>query len=194
MLPSVASRLQAKPLASCEAMADSHPTTIKRPRESMGKNYWLMKSEPTTFSIDDLAAAPQQTTCWEGVRNYQARNLLRDEIQEEDRVLYYHSACPQPACVGTAVVVRGGYPDHHAWDPQHHYYDAKSTPEKPIWYMVDIRLEQRFAEPVTLATLRQRPEFESLPLLRRGNRLSVQPVTKKAFDLIVKLGRGSGGK
>jgi predicted RNA-binding protein with PUA-like domain len=156
----------------------------------MSRKYWLMKSEPTTFSIDDLASAPNQRTCWEGVRNYQARNFLRDEVQEDDRVLFYHSACAEPACVGTAMVVRSGYPDHHASDPQHHYFDPKSSAEKPIWYMVDIRLDKRFAAPVTLAALRERPELESMQLLRKGNRLSVQPLTKKEFEAVVKLGKG----
>lgn len=155
----------------------------------MSHKYWLMKSEPTTFSIDDLAAAPDQTTCWEGVRNYQARNLLRDEIKEGDRVLYYHSACSEPACVGAATVVRDGYPDHHAFDPRHHYHDPKSSPDKPTWFMVDIRLDAKFARPVTLAEIRQQPGLEEMPLLRKGNRLSVQPVTKKEFDQIVKLGK-----
>lgn len=153
----------------------------------MSPKYWLMKSEPTTFSIDDLAAAPDQTTCWEGVRNYQARNLLRDEIQCDDLVLFYHSACAQPACVGTAVVVRDGYPDHHAWDPKSDYYDPKSSPENPTWFMVDIRLQQRFEHPVTLASLRQQKGLESMQLLRKGNRLSVQPVTKREFDAVVRL-------
>ncbi len=156
----------------------------------MTKKYWLMKSEPTTFSIDDLAAARDQTTSWEGVRNYQARNLLRDEIKEGDRVIYYHSACADPACVGTATVVRDGYPDHHAMDPKHHYYDPKSTVDKPIWYMVDIRLDTKFAHPVTLAQLRQTKELESMQVLRKGNRLSVQPLTKQEFDQVVKLGKG----
>lgn len=156
----------------------------------MARKYWLMKSEPSTFSIDDLAEQPEQTTCWEGVRNYQARNLLRDEIQQGDGVLFYHSACKPPACVGTAVVVRAGYPDHHAWDRRHHYYDPKSTPAAPTWYMVDIKLERRFTTPVTLEAIRRVPQLAEMPLLRRGNRLSVQPVTRAQFDRIVKLGQG----
>ena len=156
----------------------------------MTRNYWLMKSEPTTFSVDDLAAAPDQTTCWEGVRNYQARNLLRDEIHTGDRVLFYHSACAEPACVGVAKVVREGYPDHHAWDPQSHYYDPKSSPDNPTWYMVDIQLVQRFKVPVTLAEMRQQPQLAEMQVLRKGNRLSVQPVTKQEFDAVVKLGKG----
>jgi predicted RNA-binding protein with PUA-like domain len=156
---------------------------------AMSKKYWLLKSEPLTFSIDDLADAPDQTTCWEGVRNYQARNMLRDEIAEADRVLYYHSACADPACVGTAVVVRSGYPDHHAWDPKHPYFDPKCSPDKPTWFMIDIRLESRFDHPVTLAAIRQQPSLAEMPLLRKGSRLSVQPVTKSQFDRIVQLGR-----
>lgn len=156
----------------------------------MSRSHWLLKSEPSTFSIDDLAAAPDQTTCWEGVRNYQARNLLRDVFAVDDRVLFYHSSCAEPACVGTAAVVRDGYPDHHAWDPRHHYFDAKSSPDKPIWYMVDIRLENRFPAPVTLARIRQEPVLADMPLLQKGTRLSVQPVTKRQFDHIVRLGTG----
>lgn len=157
----------------------------------MSIRYWLMKSEPTTYSIDDLIAAPDQTTTWEGVRNYQARNLLRDEIQEGDRVLYYHSACAIPACVGTATVVRSGYPDHFARDPRHHYYDPKSSEEKPIWYMVDIRFDSKFTAPVSLAQLRQTPGLESMQVLRKGNRLSVQPVTADEFQIVSRLGSGS---
>jgi len=156
----------------------------------MSLNYWLMKSEPTTFSIDDLAASPDQTTSWEGVRNYQARNMLRDEIKSGDRVLYYHSACTEPGCVGTATVVRDGYPDHHALDPRHHYFDPKSKPDKPTWYMVDIKLDHKFTQPVTLAALRQNAGLQSMQVLRKGNRLSVQRVTKKEFDQVVKLGKG----
>jgi predicted RNA-binding protein with PUA-like domain len=164
--------------------------TVGSTRKRLMRKYWLLKTEPTTFSIDDLTAAPERTTCWEGVRNYQARNFLRDDIQEGDQVLFYHSACAQPACVGTAIVVRGGYPDHHAWDRKHHYFDPKSSPENPIWYMIDIRLDQRFAREVTLSMLRDQPQLAQMQLLRKGNRLSVQSVTKKEFDMIVKLGKG----
>ncbi|TWU22174.1 EVE domain protein [Novipirellula galeiformis] len=155
--------------------------------EAMTINYWLMKSEPTTFSIDDLANQPDQTTCWEGVRNYQARNLLRDEIQVGDRVLFYHSACKVPAVMGTAVVSRSGYADHFQFDPKSNYYDAKSDPENPRWYMVDITLESEFERPVTLAELRERAGLKGMVLLQKGSRLSVQPVKKKEFDTIVKL-------
>jgi predicted RNA-binding protein with PUA-like domain len=146
-----------------------------------------MKTEPTTYSIDDLAAESDQTTCWEGVRNYQARNMLRDEIQEGDRVLFYHSACKEPAAVGTAVVTRSGYPDHYAFDRRSDYYDPKSDPDDPRWYMVDLRLEKKFDQPVTLAAMRERAGLKEMGLLQKGNRLSVQPVRKKEFDTVLKM-------
>lgn len=158
----------------------------------MTTRYWLMKTEPSTYSIDDLAGEPGQTTCWEGVRNYQARNLLRDEIREGDRVLFYHSACKQPAVVGTARVSRGGYPDPFAWDRDSKYFDEKSTPDRPRWFMVDIRLEQRFDRPVTLAELRRRKELSGMVLLQKGSRLSVQPVTEKEFETICGLSSAAG--
>jgi predicted RNA-binding protein with PUA-like domain len=149
--------------------------------------YWLLKSEPESFSIDDLAAAPQQTTFWDGVRNYQARNTLRDDIQPGDHVLFYHSSADPPAIVGTAVVVRGGYPDHTAWQQGGHHFDPKSTPENPIWFMVDIRFEAKFAQPLPLSALREAPALAKMELLRKGSRLSVQPVTKAEFDAVLKL-------
>lgn len=148
--------------------------------------YWLMKTEPTTYSIQDLAKETDQVTCWEGVRNYQARNILRDDIHEGDRVLFYHSACKVPAVVGTAVVCRGGYPDHFAWDKRSKYFDAKSNPDEPTWFMVDITLDQVFNQPVTLAELRETKSLSDMTLLQKGSRLSVQPVKKKEFDTILK--------
>ncbi len=159
----------------------------------MARKYWLLKTEPSSFSIDDLAAAEDQTTYWDGVRNYQARNFLRDEFQVGDRVLYYHSACEEPAVVGTAIVVREGYPDHTAWDRRSDHYDAKSPAENPRWYMVDIRLEKKFPLPVTLAAIRQIDELAEMPLRRKGNRLSVQPVTKNEFETVVKLSKKPAG-
>ena len=152
----------------------------------MATKYWLMKTEPTTYSIDDLEKEPDQTTCWEGVRNYQARNLLRDEIKAGDRVLFYHSACKEPAVVGTATVVREGYPDHYAFDGRSKYFDKKSDPDSPTWYMVDIKLDQKFAQPVTLKELREKASLKEMMLLQKGSRLSVQPVRKKEFDIVVK--------
>ncbi|MEQ8765541.1 MAG: EVE domain-containing protein [Planctomycetota bacterium] len=148
--------------------------------------YWLFKSEPSTFSIDDLAKSPKKTTFWDGVRNYQARNLLRDDIRKGDGVLFYHSSCAKPAVVGTAVVSKSGYPDHTAWDPGSEHPDPKSTEDEPIWYMVDIRFEQKFDTPVTLEELRGMKGLEEMLLLRRGQRLSVQPVTAKEWTTILK--------
>ncbi len=153
----------------------------------MAVRYWLMKTEPTTYSIDDLESEADQTTCWEGVRNYQARNLLRDEIKTNDRVLFYHSACKEPAVVGTATVSRVGYPDSHALDRRSKYYDPKSDPDKPTWYMVDIMLDRKFDQPVTLAALRKRAGLKEMVLLQKGSRLSVQPVKKKEFDTVLKM-------
>jgi predicted RNA-binding protein with PUA-like domain len=155
----------------------------------MTMKYWLMKTEPTTYSITDLENESNQTTCWEGVRNYQARNLLRDDIQEGDRVLFYHSACKEPAVVGTAVVSRPGYADSHAFDKRSKYYDAKSDPENPRWYMVDVKLEKKFDSPVTLASLREKASLEDMVLLQKGSRLSVQPVKKKEFDIVLKMAK-----
>ena len=152
----------------------------------MAVKYWLMKTEPTTYSIDDLAKEKNKTTCWEGVRNYQARNLLRDEIKLGDRVLFYHSACKEPAVVGTAVVVRPGYPDKFAFDRKSKYYDAKSDADYPTWYMVDIKLDKKFAKPVTLAELKKRAALKEMVLLQKGSRLSVQPVKKSEFNAVLK--------
>jgi predicted RNA-binding protein with PUA-like domain len=148
--------------------------------------YWLLKSEPESFSIQDLAASPNQTTCWDGVRNYQARNFMRDEMRVGDRVLFYHSNASPPAIVGTAVVVREAYPDHTAWKKGDHHFDPKSSPENPIWQMVDIRLDEIFSQPQGLDALREVAALKDMELLRRGSRLSVQPVRKSEFDAILK--------
>ena len=155
----------------------------------MPKRYWLVKSEPDCFSIQDLAAAPRQTTCWSGVRNFQARNFMRDQMQLGDRVLYYHSSAEPPAVAGIAEVVREAYPDHTAWDEHDDHYDPKASPDNPIWQMVDIRLDSIFAEPLALAELREIPELKQMELLRRGSRLSVQPVAKSEFEAILKLAK-----
>ncbi|MDY0080534.1 MAG: EVE domain-containing protein [Ignavibacteriaceae bacterium] len=150
--------------------------------------YWLFKSEPSVFSIDDLAKAKNQTTYWNGVRNYQARNFLRDSIKMGDKVLFYHSNAEPTAVVGICKVVREGYPDFTALDPDDDHYDPKDSPEKPVWYMVDIKLEKKFRRPVTLEELKQIPALKDFLLLKRGNRLSVFPVKKSEFDTLVKLG------
>ena len=149
--------------------------------------YWLLKTEPESFSIEDLARAPKKTTCWDGVRNYQARNFMRDEMKLGDRVLVYHSSTDAPAIVGTATIVRESYPDPTAWDKNDHHYDPASTPDNPRWCMVDIRLEQIFKEPLPLSQLRSVAALKEMELLRKGSRLSVQPVRKAEFEAVLKL-------
>ncbi|HEV7222969.1 MAG TPA: EVE domain-containing protein [Pirellulales bacterium] len=151
------------------------------------KKYWLLKSEPSSFSIQDLAACPKQTTFWSGVRNYQARNYLRDEMRAGDEVLFYHSGAEPPAIVGTATVVREGYPDHTAWDPKDSHYDVKAAPDNPIWQMVDIKLGRIFDEPLPLDSLRSVAALRNMELLRRGSRLSVQPVSRSEFETVLRL-------
>jgi predicted RNA-binding protein with PUA-like domain len=155
-------------------------------------NYWLLKNEPECFSIQDLAAAANRTTFWDGVRNYQARNYLRDSLKRGDRVFYYHSNAEPSAIMGTATVVREGYPDHTAWDPQSDHFDPAASPENPIWQMVDIQLEQIFARPIPLDELRTVKELDGLVLLQRGSRLSVQPVSAAHFAVILRLAQQPG--
>lgn len=151
--------------------------------------YWLLKTEPESFSIDDLARSPRQTTCWSGVRNYQARNSMRDDMQVGDGVLFYHSSADPPAIVGTAKVVRAAYPDSTSWDPNDSHYDEKSTLENPRWFMVDVQLEQIFASPLSLEMLRGVKALAKMELLRKGSRLSVQPVSKAEYETVLKLAK-----
>lgn len=150
-------------------------------------NYWLVKTEPDSYSIDDLEREKDQTTFWHGVRNYQARNFLRDQMKQGDRVLFYHSGANPPAVVGVARVVREGYPDHTQFDPDSDYYDAKATTDAPRWFMVDLKLEQKFSRPLPLEELRKVKALKEMELLRQGSRLSVQPVRPKEFEAILKL-------
>jgi predicted RNA-binding protein with PUA-like domain len=150
--------------------------------------YWLLKSEPEAFSIDDLARAKNRTTRWDGVRNYQARNFLRDEIAAGDGVLFYHSNADPPAVAGTARVVRAGYPDPTQFDAGDGHHDPASPPDAPRWFAVDIAFDGKFARPVTLPELRADPVLSDMVLLRKGSRLSVQPVSAAEWKRIVKLG------
>jgi predicted RNA-binding protein with PUA-like domain len=152
-------------------------------------NYWLLKSEPSTFSIDDLAAKPKRTTAWDGVRNYQARNMLRDSIKKGDSAFFYHSSCEVPGIAGIVTVVKEGYPDETAFDPKHHHYDADSRETDPRWYVIDVKLTRKFASVITLDTLKKHggKALSDMILLRRGNRLSVMPVSKKEWDFILEL-------
>ncbi|HET8700053.1 MAG TPA: EVE domain-containing protein [Nitrococcus sp.] len=148
-------------------------------------SYWVMKSEPSVYGIDDLAAQPLQTDHWEGVRNYQARNMLRDLMQPGDLALFYHSNCPQPGVVGIMQIVRAGYPDHTAFDPESKYFDPKSDLQQPRWYMVDVRLERRLARTIPLAELKTNLALVDMLLIRRGNRLSIMPATPEQWQAIL---------
>lgn len=154
------------------------------------KRYWLLKSEPDCFSIEDLKASPKGTTFWDGVRNYQARNMLRDDLKVGDGVLFHHSNADPPGIAGLAEVVRAGYPDFTAWDADHEHYDPKSKQDEPTWYMVDIRHVRTFRTPLTLPELKEVKALAGMELLRRGSRLSVQPVTEAEWKTILKLAEG----
>jgi predicted RNA-binding protein with PUA-like domain len=151
--------------------------------------HWLMKSEPSTFGVDDLETAPKRTTCWDGVRNYQARNMLRDEFSKGDLAFLYHSSCEVPGIVAVMKVTRPGYPDETAFDPKHDHYDPDSRREAPRWFMVDVRLERRFSRVITLEMLRAHAsrELAGMQLLRTGNRLSVMPVDAAQWNFILSL-------
>jgi predicted RNA-binding protein with PUA-like domain len=146
--------------------------------------YWLMKSEPEAFSIEDLMQANHQITCWDGVRNYQARNFMK-QMKIGDLVFFYHSNCKVPGIIGIATVCKEAYPDFTAQDPTDIHYDSKSTPEKPIWEMVDLQFVKKFKEVLSLHQLHQYPELHAMPLLRKGNRLSVMPVTENQWHFIL---------
>ena len=150
------------------------------------RRYWLVKSEPNSFSIQDLARAPKQTTCWDGVRNYQARNFMR-EMAVGDHVLFYHSNADPPSVVGTAEVVRTAYPDDTQFDPRSHHYDPASKAAAPRWDMVDIKVREQFAGGLSLDRLRREPKLKGMVLLRKGSRLSVQPVTDAEWAVIMEL-------
>ena len=150
--------------------------------------YWLIKTEPGCFSIDDLAALPEQTTSWDGVRNFQARNFMRDDMRVADLVLFYHSVT-NPGVVGIASVAREAYPDHTAFDPSDRHYDPRSTPDKPLWFMVDVRFVEKFATPIALGVLRGIKGLERMEVLKKGSRLSVMPVREDEFVIIASLAR-----
>ncbi|EMY76747.1 EVE domain protein [Leptospira weilii serovar Ranarum str. ICFT] len=149
--------------------------------------HWLFKTEPDVFSIDDLYNAPSRIAPWEGVRNYQARNFLRDSIQKEDLVLFYHSRANPLSIVGIAEVVKPGYSDHFAFDPKSKYFDPKSKTENPTWYMVDIKFKKKFPEPVTTEEMKKHKQLKNMVLLQKGSRLSIQPVSPAEFQFILGL-------
>jgi len=157
--------------------------------------YWLIKSEPDAFSIDDLKARGDVGEPWDGVRNYQARNMMRDEMRVGDPILFYHSNCAVPGIVGLAEVSSGAYPDATAFDPEAKYHDTKSDPENPRWYLVEVRYVRHLKRTVSLAELKDHADgpLADMPLVRRGNRLSVMPVTPAQWDFILGLERDAHG-
>ena len=179
------SKATGKPAAPAPAFAAAFA-----PRAAGERRYWLVKSEPEAFSWDDLETSPEHTTCWDGVRNFQARNFMRDGMRKGDLVLFYHSNAEPPAAMGVCEVVREAYADHTAFDADDMHFDPKSRREEPTWMMVDLRAVERFAHPVTLPELREEPALAGMELLRRGSRLSVQPVEAVHWDIVVNWGRG----
>ena len=152
------------------------------------KKYWLFKSEPSAYSFDDLMNDPDGWAEWDGVRNYQARNMMRDDMKVGDSILFYHSNAKPMAVVGIASVVKEGYDDFHGLDPDDDHYDSKATEEKPIWCMVDIKGERPLARQVTLAEIKENPKLKDMLLIKKGMRLSIQPITKEEFDEVVSQG------
>ncbi len=152
-------------------------------------NYWLFKSEPSTFSIDHLSKCFNQITYWDGVRNFQARNYLRDQCKKGDMVLFYHSNADPPAAVGVSMVVKEGYVDSTAFDPQDKHFDTKSKKEKPTWYMIDIKFVMKFRREVSLDEIKKNAKLQKMVLVRPGTRLSIQPLTREEFEEIVRMGK-----
>ena len=150
-------------------------------------SYWLMKSEPEEFSIDDLAKRPRKTEPWDGVRNYQARNMMRDQMRKGDMVFFYHSNCDAPGTAGMMRVHKEAYPDPTAFDPEDKHYDPKSDPDDPRWFLVDVKYVRKLKRVITLSELKEHKELEALALVKRGNRLSIMPVTEDQWLFILSL-------
>ena len=147
--------------------------------------YWLMKTEPSVFGIDDLMNCKNRVDHWDGIRNYQARNMMRDEMKKGDGILLYHSNCKETGVVGLAKVCRNAYPDFTAWDTTSKYFDPKSSPENPRWVMVDVKFVKKFSRTICLTELREQTALQDMTLLRKGNRLSIMPVTEIQWQYIV---------
>ncbi len=154
--------------------------------------YWLFKSEPSAYSFNDLLNEENRTAEWDGVRNYQARNFMRDDMKVGDKVLFYHSSAKPTAVVGTARIAKEAYPDATAWDPNDKHYDPKSSPGETVWMVVEIQAEAPLPNPVTLADVKANPRLKDMLLIRKGQRLSIQPVTKEEYDEIVAMGNSAG--
>jgi len=148
--------------------------------------HWLFKSEPDAFSIDDLSRRPNQTEHWDGVRNYQVRNMLRDQIKVGDLAFFYHSSCTPPGIVGIMKIVKAAYPDESAFNPKSKFFDPKSTPENPRWFMVDVQLVKKFPQMITLDEIKNNPLLKDMLVARRGNRLSITPVTEKEWEVLTR--------
>jgi len=155
----------------------------------LAKKYWLFKSEPNAFSIDDLKNSQGEQTYWDGVRNYQARNFIRDEMSKGDGVLFYHSNADPLAIVGCCEIVKAAYPDYTQFDPDNKHFDPSTIQKEPRWFMVDIKLTEIFKHPVTLKEIKENPKLKEFRLIQRGNRLSVFPVNKKEWDEILRIGK-----
>lgn len=155
----------------------------------MAKKYWLFKSEPDCFSIDDLADRPNQTEPWDGVRNYQARNMLRDDIKKGDEVFFYNSSVKPPGIIGICTVVKSGYPDYTALDPNEQHFDPKSSKDNPIWYMVDVKFKEKFKRLISISELKQTPGLEAMMVNQKGSRLSIQPVRTEEWKIINELAK-----
>jgi len=173
-------------------MVPSEPGESVDKSSDSQRRYWLLKTEPGTFSFDDLWNAPGRTAYWDGVRNYQARNLLRDGMNKGDLVFIYHSSTDPTGIVGIAEVTRSGYPDHTAFAKADPHYDPKSDPASPTWFMVDVKAVRKLPEIITLDALRQLPALDKMVLLKRGSRLSVQPVSAEEWSAIMSMAAGSG--
>jgi predicted RNA-binding protein with PUA-like domain len=147
--------------------------------------YWLMKSEPDVFSIEDLKARPKSTEHWDGVRNYQARNMMRDQMETGDKIFFYHSSCPQPGIVGIAEVVREAYSDDSAQNPESRYYDPKASPEDPRWVMVDVKFVRKLTRLITLSEIKSEPALQKMALVKKGSRLSIMAVSKEEWRQVL---------
>jgi len=153
----------------------------------MARKYWLMKSEPDAYSFSDLSGEKNKTGEWEGVRNYQARNFMRDDMKKGDKVLFYHSRTAPPHIAGLAEVTKEGYPDHYSWDSGHKYFDAKSSPDSPRWFMVDIRADRPLSPVISLAELKENPILSKMVVVQKGQRLSVQPVERSEYEEVLRM-------
>ncbi len=156
-------------------------------KDTSEPRYWLMKSEPDAFSIDDLKGRPRGVDHWDGIRNYQARNFMRDDMKKGDQVLFYHSNCEEPGVVGIVEVVREAYPDHTAFDPDSKYFDPKSDPDNPRWLMVDVKYRRKLPRTVSLRALKENPALADMLVTRKGSRLSITPVSEHEWRTVLEM-------